>query len=399
MNIRKSIKALEEEFTSYRRAMHENPGTAYEEDFASDLVREKLDEWGISYHHGLAKTGVVATIEGKGNASGKSIGLRADMDALNLIEKNDLPHASKIPGKMHGCGHDGHTAMLLGAAKHLKENPNFDGTVHLIFQPAEEGAKGAETMVKEGLFDKFPCESVYGMHNWPFAPRGTISMRPGLVMAAADFFYIDIIGKGGHAASPHRCVDPIITGTQIISALQTLVSRYSNPLEPVVLSITNFMSGTGANNVIPEDAILSGTLRTFSQELRLELKDRMEHVAKDVASSMGAEIKYKYDFIIDMTINDPAATAFCADVASQVVGKQNVDTNQPQSMGGEDFGAMLLERPGCYVCLGQAEIDTPDSPHNYGLHSSYYDFNDQIIPIGIEYWVQLVETKMPLSAK
>ena len=398
MTLSNSIKTIAAEIAKYRQAMHENPQTAYEETFASDLVCEKLAEWGIAFERGIAKTGVVATIEGQKNTGGRAIGLRADMDALNVIEEPhpEKPHISKTPGKMHACGHDGHTAMLLGAAKYLSETRNFDGKVHLIFQPAEEGHKGAHMMIEEGLFRRFPCDQVFGVHNWPQLPKGTVAMRPGPLMASADVFYITVKGKGGHAAMPHKTIDPIVIGAQIVTALQTLVSRTAHPAEPVVLSIPYFSGGTGAHNVIPDEVKMTGTLRTYDDALRRDFAERIGTTARGIAQAMGAELDYEFKFILDPTINDLGATNFCAEVAGEIFGPHNVDVDVTPSMGGEDFGAMLLERPGCYIWMGQGEPDNPDSPHNAGLHTPRYDFNDGIIPLGIEYWARLVESALPL---
>lgn len=397
MNIRPEITALKDEITDYRRAMHQHPQTAYEETFASDLVAEKLAAWKIPHQRDIAVTGIVATIEGKKNSSKKAIGLRADMDALDILEENNKSWPSKIPGKMHGCGHDGHTAMLLGAAKYLNETRNFDGLVHLIFQPAEEGQKGAHRMIEEGLFRNFPCDQVFGLHNWPILPKGTIAMRTGPIMAASDIFRLKILGRGSHAAQPHRAIDPVVIGSQIVTALQSLISREKSGIEPAVLSITNFKAGTGAHNVIPETAELIGTVRTYDQTLRLRLKERIGAMAQGIAAAMGATVEYSYDLILDPTINDPQATAFCGDIAKSIVGGQNVDMDVDPSMGGEDFGAMLLERPGCYIMMGQGEPDVANSPCNYGLHTPRYDFNDSIIPLGIEYWVRVTEAALPLK--
>ncbi len=391
-NIRNSISAMHEEIAEYRRAMHENPQTAFEETYASNLVAEKLTAWNIPLEREIAVTGIVATIKGTKTDSGKSIGLRADMDALDIIEENNKPWVSKTHGKMHGCGHDGHTAMLLGAAKYLNENREcFNGTVHLIFQPAEEGYGGAHKMIEEGLFDRFPCDSVYGLHNWPRLSRGTIAMREGAIMAAADRFDITIEGQGGHAAAPHKANDPIIVGTHLVNALQTLVSRTADPLEPIVISITNFNAGTGAFNVIPQSANLSGTLRTFDPLLRTQMIERICEMTRDTAALFGAKaecifMKGGYD----PTVNSPDETAFCAKVARELVGDENTDADVTPVMGAEDFGAMLQARPGCYIFLGQAEED-PKSNHNHMVHTPQYDFNDAIIPLGIEYWVRVVE--------
>lgn len=400
MTIRNSIAALKDEIAGYRREMHQNPQTAYEETFAAGLVAEKLREWGIPYESGIGVTGIVATIKGQKD-SGKKIGLRADMDALDILEENNKPWVSKIPGKMHGCGHDGHTAMLLGAARYLNETKNFDGTVHLIFQPAEEGKKGAHRMIEEGLFEKYPCDQVFGLHNWPDIPRGKVAMRPGPIMASADVFRIKILGRGGHAAQPHFTIDPIVIGAQIVTALQALISRERKPTDPAVISITNFHAGSGQHNVIPDNAALIGTLRTYNQELRLRLKERIGQIARQVAQGFGGDIEYKFDFVLDPTINDPDSTEFCAKIARDLFGEANVDANVDPSMGGEDFGAMLLERPGCYIWLGQGEFKEgapePSSPYSQGLHTPRYDFNDEIIPIGIEYWARVVEAALPLK--
>jgi len=390
--IRNSIAALGEEIAGYRRSLHENPQTAYEEEFASSLVQEKLTQWGIPFEAGLAKTGVVATIEGRRNKSGKAIGLRADMDALDITEDPaGKPHASKNPGKMHACGHDGHTAMLLGAAKYLSENNDFDGIVHLIFQPAEEGAKGAHAMLDEGLFERFPCQQIFGMHNWPQLPKGTCAMRAGPIMACADVFHLTVKGSGGHAAMPHKTVDPIVVGAQIVTALQTLVSRNVCPTDPAVVSVTYFAAGEGAHNIIPDEAKLTGTVRAYDEEVRQMLKRKIGEVAGAIAQSMGGSVDYSYDEVLDPTVNDPKATAFCGDIAKGIFGEHNVDTDVDPSLGGEDFGAMLNHVPGCYIWVGQGDAQDPQSKHNQGLHTARYDFNDEIIPIGMEYWVRVVE--------
>ncbi len=398
MKIRNSIQDIQNEITAYRHLLHQNPQTAFEEEFASGLVREKLTEWGIDFEDRIAVTGIVATIEGETNKSGRVIGLRADMDALDIIEEPNKPHVSKIPGKMHGCGHDGHTAMLLGAAKYLSENRNFDGKVHLIFQPAEEGQGGAHKMIEEGLFKRFPMDAIYGMHNWPKLPKGTIAMRKGPIMAAAERFDIHIHGAGGHAAMPHKTFDPIIMGAQIVSALQTLVSRTVDPLDSVVISVTNFNAGTGAFNVIPETAHISGTLRAFLPETRSLMIRRIGEIAADTAKMLGGRAECKFtDGGYDPTINSEAETDQCALIAKALVGDDAVDTNVAPSMGAEDFGAMLQEVPGCYIWMGQGEADE-NSNHNQGLHTPQYDFNDDIIPLGVEYWVRVVESNLAKNA-
>lgn len=397
MSLINSIAAIKDEITACRRELHQNPQTSYEETFASDLVAKKLTEWGIPFKRGIAVTGIVATIEGQKNTSGKAIGLRADMDALDMIEASGQAWASKIPGKMHGCGHDGHTAMLLGAAKYLSETRNFDGKVHLIFQPAEEGGAGAIRMIEEGLFKDFPMQSVFGMHNWPGIPKGKISLRTGPIMASSDSFEITLTGKGGHAALPHLTIDPIVAGSQIVVALQSIVARGVDPIDQGVVSITNFKAGYGASNVIPESAFLSGTFRSFRVETRKFLQRRIEEIATAVAGAMQVKIEIIINDGYDPTINSKAEAEFCAKVARSVVGDANVDEDVAPCMGAEDFGAMLQEVPGCYIMMGQGEPDKKVSPHNKFLHDTGYDFNDEIIPTGIEYWARIAEAAMPLE--
>lgn len=373
-----------------------HPQTAYEEEYAAELVRSKLTEWGVDFEDKIAVTGLVATIEGTSNTSGKAIGLRADMDALDMTEADNKPWKSKTDGKMHGCGHDGHTAMLLGAVKYLNANRDlFNGKIHFIFQPAEEGKKGAHKMMEEGLFERYPCDMIFGVHNWPNSDKGTIKTRTGAIMASADVFRITVKGKGGHAAMPSRGVDPIVVGSHIVTALQTLVSRYSAPQDPVVLSITNFNSGTGMHNVIPDDAFMLGTLRCYNPELRLNLKDRIGQTAHQIAQAMGAELDYEFDLVLDPTINDADVTKLSVAVARDIVGAENVDDNVTPSMGGEDFGAFAHEVPGCFVWIGQGEDAA--SNHSQGLHTVRYDFNDDIIPLGIEYWVRIAEKALPVK--
>jgi amidohydrolase len=392
-----SIAGMKEEIAAYRRELHQNPQTCYEETFASDLVAKKLIEWGIPFERGLAVTGIVATVEGQKTDSGKSIGLRADMDALDILEQSGQPWASKTPGKMHGCGHDGHTAMLLGAAKYLSETRNFNGKVHLIFQPAEEGGGGAIRMIKEGLFQKYPMNAVFGMHNWPEIPKGKIGLRAGPIMASSDVFEIEVTGKGGHGAMPHFAIDPILAASHIVTALQSVVSRQIDSSDQAVISVTNFNAGTGASNVIPGAAKLTGTYRSFRQETRALLKKRIAEITENTSATFGAKADVKFIPGYDPTINSEKESAFCADVARSLVGAENVNASVDSCMGAEDFGAMLQEVPGCYIWMGQRETDRPDSPHNKGLHNAGYDFNDDIIPLGIEYWARLVEAALPLN--
>ncbi len=391
-----SIADMKEEITAYRRALHENPQTAYEETFASDLVASKLKEWGISFERGWAKTGIIATIEGQKTTSGLAIGLRCDMDALDIVEASNQPWASKTHGKMHGCGHDGHTAMLLGAAKYLNETRNFNGRVHLIFQPAEEGGAGAIKMINEGLFKKYPMKGVFGMHNWPGMKMGEIGLKSGPIMASSDSFEITVTGKGGHAAMPHFNIDPIVAGAQIVTALQTIISRQIDPVDQAVLSITNFKSGTGAWNVIPDVAVLTGTFRAFKVETRAFIQRRIQEVGEGIAKSLGCTFKLHVNDGYDPTINSPTESEFCANIARALVGTGNVNANVEPCMGAEDFGAMLQQVPGCYIWMGQA-VDNANSPHNKGLHNAGYDFNDDIIPLGVEYWARVAEGALPLE--
>ena len=396
MTLSNSIAAMKNEIAACRRDLHQNPQTSYEETFASDLVAQKLTERGITFERGMAVTGIVATIEGQRKTSGKAIALRADMDALDIIEKSGQPWASKIPGKMHGCGHDGHTAMLLGAAKYLSETRNFDGTVHLIFQPAEEGGAGAIRMIEEGLFKKYPVNAVFGMHNWPGMKMGEIGLRPGPIMASSDSFEITITGKGGHAAMPHLNIDPLLAAAHVVTALQSIVSRQVDPIDQGVMSITNFNSGTGASNVIPGNAKLTGTYRAFRVETRTMIRQRIEEITRAVSAAFNTTAEFLFNDGYDPTINSVDESIFCANIARDLVGHDNVNANVEPCMGAEDFGAMLQEAPGCYIWMGQSVPDK-DSPHNKGLHNAGYDFNDDIIPLGVEYWARLAEGFLPLA--
>lgn len=390
------VADFKDEITALRRSLHENPQTSYEETFASDLVAEKLTEWGISFKRGYAVTGIVATIEGQKTDSGKVIALRADMDALDITEKSGQAWSSKIPGKMHGCGHDGHTSILLSTARYLQETRNFNGKVHLIFQPAEEGGRGANRMLDEGALKDFPCEQIYGLHNWPWLPFGRVETRVGPLMANVDEFELTIHGQGGHAAYPQATIDPVVIGAQLVNALQTIVSRNSTPTEPLVLSVTNFNAGTGATNVIADSAVLTGTVRSFTEEARQLAKKRVTEICQALAAAHGATITVDYTFELDATVNSAAETAFAAQCAARVVGAENVSTDTPLCMGGEDFGSFLKEKPGCYIFIGQGTKDEK-SPHNQGLHSPFYDFNDDLIPVGSSYFVEIVESALKLD--
>ncbi len=388
MALIKEIKLLHDEMTEWRRDIHQHPELKFEENRTSDLVAAKLEEFGIEIHRGLAKTGVVGTIR---NGDGPSIGLRADMDALPLEEKNTFKHASSNPGKMHACGHDGHTAMLLGAAKHLACSKNFKGTVNLIFQPAEEGGGGGELMIKEGLFEMFPVDSVYGLHNWPGMPAGTFGVGSGPIMAAADMFDLTINGRGGHAALPDQCIDPIVVASQVVSALQTITSRNTHPVDSVVITVTQIHAGD-AYNVIPDSVQMHGTVRTFQTETREKIPSSMLRVAEGVCAAYGTTCELNYMSGYPATINSVPETEISAKAVVDLLGEDKIILNPTPSMGAEDFSYMLEARPGCYVWLG---IGPGKGEAGCMLHSSRYDFNDDVLPTGASYWVKLVENELP----
>jgi amidohydrolase len=388
MTVIKEIKQFHDEMTEWRRDIHQHPELKFEENCTADLVAAKLKEFGIEIHRGLAKTGVVGTIN---NGDGPSIGLRADMDALPLEENNTFKHASRNPGKMHACGHDGHTAMLLGAAKHLASSKNFKGTVNFIFQPAEEGGGGGELMIKEGLFEMFPVDSVYGLHNWPGMPAGIFGVGSGPIMASVDTFDLTINGRGGHAAMPDQCIDPIIIASQVVSALQTIPSRNTHPVDSLVISVTKIHAGD-AYNVIPDSVQMHGTVRTFQPETRKEIPSSMLRVTEGVCAAYGGTCELNYMSGYPATINSVAETEISAKAVVDLFGEENIIRNPTPSMGGEDFSYMLEARPGCYVWLG---IGPGKGEGGCMLHSSRYDFNDDILPIGASYWVKLVENELP----
>ena len=388
MTVIKEIKQFHDEMTEWRRDIHQHPELKFEENRTADLVAAKLEEFGIEIHRGLAKTGVVGTIS---NGDGPSIGLRADMDALPLEEKNTFKHASSNPGKMHACGHDGHTAMLLGAAKHLASSKNFKGTVNFIFQPAEEGGGGGELMIKEGLFEMFPIDSVYGLHNWPGMPAGIFGVGSGPIMASVDTFDLTINGRGGHAAMPDQCIDPIVIASQVVTALQTIPSRNTHPVDSVVISVTQIHAGD-AYNVIPDSVQMHGTVRTFQPETRKEISSSMLRVAEGVCAAYGGTCELNYMSGYPATINSVAEAEISAKAVVDLFGEENIIRNPTPSMGGEDFSYMLEARPGCYVWLG---IGPGKGEGGCMLHSSRYDFNDDVLPIGASYWVKLVENELP----
>jgi len=383
VNINPTIAGWAEDMTAWRRDLHAHPELGFEEQRTSAVVAEKLASWGIDVHRGLAGTGVVGTLAGR-EKSPHSIALRADMDALPLQETNDIPYASSTSGKMHACGHDGHVTMLLGAARYLAQTRDFAGTVHFVFQPAEEGLGGGARMVEDGLFARFPCDAVYGLHNWPGLPLGTVGVRSGPMMAAADSFTIEVIGRGGHAALPHFTVDPVLTAAHIISGLQSLVSRATDPLEAAVVSVTSVQGGH-AHNVIPERVRLLGTARSFSSAVRDALEAGIKRIARATAEASGAQAVVDYRRIFPPLVNASAQVATAASAAATVVGEASVNRDYPPVMGSEDFAYMLEAKPGAYVFLGQA-----GGGHSSMIHSPHYDFNDALLPIGASYWLALV---------
>lgn len=386
MPVINSIAELAAEMTAWRRDLHAHPEIAFEEKRTAAIVAEKLESWGIEVHRGLAGTGVVGTLKGA-RENGRAIGLRADMDALPMDEKNDFAHRSTAPGKMHGCGHDGHTAMLLGAAKYLAETRNFDGTVHFIFQPAEENEGGGRAMVEDGLFERFPVEAVYGLHNMPGLPAGRIALRAGPAMAAFDIFEITIKGKGCHAAMPHLGNDPVVIAAQAVTALQSIVSRASDPIDSVVVSVTQIHGGD-TWNVIPDEVVLRGTARCFDRRIHETLESRIRRVVEGVCAAFGAEMAMRYEQRYPVLVNTEEETARAARAAARVVGEENVEKGAEPLMGSEDFAFMLEARPGCYIWLGNGG---EGEKGGCAVHNPHYDFNDDILAIGASYWASLVE--------
>jgi amidohydrolase len=387
MPIINRVADLADEVAAWRRDFHENPELLFDVHRTAGIVAEKLKSFGCDeVVTGLGRTGVVGVIKGRSNNSGKVIGLRADMDALPIEEATNVPHKSKVPGKMHACGHDGHTAMLLGAAKYLAETRNFDGTAVVIFQPAEEGGGGGNEMLKDGLMERFGVHEVYGMHNMPGIPVGQFAIRPGAMMAAADRFTINIEGKGGHAARPHDCIDPVVVSAHVITALQTVASRSVDPLDSVVVSVCTVKAGD-AFNVIPQTAMLLGTVRTLSPDVRDLAETRIRAIVENVCAAFGAKAEIDYDRGYPVTMNDPDKTEFMANVARAVSGENAVDTTVLPLMGAEDFSYMLEQRPGAYIFLGNGDTA--------GVHHPAYDFNDEASPYGVSLWAKIVETGMP----
>lgn len=388
MPVKNRIAELQPEIAAWRRDFHENPELLYEVHRTVGVVAEKLRSFGVDdIVTGIGRTGVVATIKGRQDTAGRVIGLRADVDALPIQEITGLPYASKTPGVMHACGHDGHTAMLLGAAKYLAETRNFDGTAVLIFQPAEEGGAGAREMCEDGLMARWNIQEVYGMHNWPGVPLGQFAIRPGPFFAATNQFTIQIEGKGGHAAKPHDTIDPTVVGAQMVMALQSIVSRNADPLDSIVVSVTSFRTGSEAYNVIPQTAELRGTVRTLLKETRAFAQERITSIVENIAATFGAKATLRYTQGYPVMVNHDLETEHAVAVASQITGKPVMDI--APTMGGEDFAFMLEERPGAYILVGNG--DTAQ------VHSPEYNFDDEAIPLGSSWYAGMVEARMPIG--
>ena len=389
IKICKEVEELTSEMTEWRHYLHEHPETAFEEYHTSDFVAEKLKSFGLEVSRGMAKTGVVATLSKGVPKSNQAIAFRADMDALDMEEKNKISYRSKNKGKMHACGHDGHMTMLLGAAKVLSESNAFKGTIHFIFQPAEENEGGGGVMVKEGLFEQFPAERIFGMHNFPAVPAGMFGMCVGPMMAAYDVFDINITGVGGHAAMPHLTRDPVITASTIISQLQTLVSRNTHPLDSAVLSVTEIHGGT-AYNIIPDNVIIRGTTRHFNPNVQKLIQTGMEETITGVAKATGTKAELIYEKRYPALVNTELETKQALEVASSLVGESKVIPDLRPIMGSEDFAFMLQKRPGAYMGIGSGS-----ETHSASIHQATYDFNDEILPLGASYWVALAEKLLP----
>ncbi len=390
MKVIDSIVTQAASIAAIRRDIHAHPELCFKEVRTADVVANKLTEWGIPIHRGMGVTGVVGII--KAGTSSKAIGLRADMDALPMQEFNTFAHASKHPNKMHACGHDGHTAMLLAAAQHFAKHRNFDGTVYLIFQPAEEGGGGARVMMEDGLFEKFPMDAVFGMHNWPGTDIGKFAVSPGPVMASTSEFKITVHGKGGHAALPHTSVDPIPAASALVQGFQTIISRNKKPVDAGVISVTMIHAGE-ATNVIPDSCELQGTVRTFTMEVTDMVEKRMKEMATSLSESYGATCDFEFARNYPPTINSVKEAEFARGVMTDIVGEKNVIAQEP-TMGGEDFAYMLQAKPGCYVFIANGDGSHREMGHGAGpcmLHNPSYDFNDDLIPLGATYWVRLAE--------
>ena len=379
-----TIRRKQAQWTSVRRDIHAHPELAYGEHRTAGLVARHLASLGLEVHEGIGQTGVVGVL--RGGRGLRAIGLRADMDALPIQERNEFAHCSRNQGCMHACGHDGHTTMLLAAADALAARPDFDGTVYFVFQPAEEGEAGARAMIEDGLFDRFPMESIFGMHNWPGLPAGTFAVHDGPVMASADRFDIEVTGHGAHAAMPHLGTDPVVAAAALVQAVQTIVSRTLDPLDAAVVSTTMFNAGE-AYNVIPDRARLSGTVRAFSEAVRKRVAARLEALCQGIATSHDVQVRIEFHDGYPATVNTTAEAAICAQVARTLVGTEHVLTGERPSMGAEDFAFFLREKPGCYVWIGNGQ-----EAGGCMLHNPRYDFNDEIIAPGAAFWVELVRT-------
>jgi len=386
MKLIEAIAKNHKELTEWRQDIHAHPELGFEEERTAKLVAERLESFGCEVHRGIGGTGVVGTL--RSGSGTRTMGIRADMDALPIQEANTFDHRSRNDGKMHACGHDGHTTMVLGAAQYLAQTRNFDGTVHFIFQPAEEGLGGAKAMVEDGLFERFPMETVFGIHNRPGLPMGKFAMRSGPMMAGGGFFDINLTGRGAHGARPEASADPIVAASQIVTALQSVVARNVNPQDTAVLSVTRLHSGE-AYNVIPNDATIGGTVRAFAKETLQLLEQRIGEIATGVASGLGVSVDYQFRLIFLPLINEATATKFAGDVAASIVSEDNVNREGPAIMASEDFAYMLNECPGAYINIGNGGGEGSCEVHNPG-----YDFNDQILPLGATYFSRLVEIKL-----
>ena len=387
MVVSNSINQMYAEMKAWRQDLHRIPEIGLEEHETSKYIKSKLSEFNIEFKDGYANTGIVAYIKGSKGNSDKSIGLRADFDALPMPEKNNFDHKSTNEGMMHACGHDGHTSMLLGAAKYLSENNDFDGNVYFIFQPGEEGFAGGQKMIEDGMFDDFKIDEVYALHNWPELPIGSIGVNNGPMMAAVDEFDIIVNGKGGHAAIPQLAIDPVVIASQIVLAVQTIISRSTDPVDKALISITKINGGT-AYNVIDDTVKLGGTIRTFKPETRSFCEKKINEIASGIAKANGAEAKIEFHLTnkYPPTINSKKESEFAANVAKKIFGDANVNTEIDPSMGGEDFSYLLEKKPGSYLYIGQG-----DANHKAHLHTTKYDFNDNLLPIGVNYWAELVK--------
>ncbi len=390
MNLIEPILADAAAVAAIRRDIHAHPELCFQEVRTADVIAQALTDWGIPVHRGLGKTGVVGIV--KNGSSPRAVGLRADIDALPMTEHNTFAHASKHQGKMHACGHDGHTAMLLAAAKHLAKHRNFDGTVYLVFQPAEEGGGGAREMIQDGLFEQFPMEAIFGAHNWPGMKVGAFGVNPGAMMASSNEFRIVIRGKGSHAALPHLGVDPVPVAAQMVMAFQTIITRNRKPIDPGVISVTMIHAGE-ATNVVPDSCELRGTVRTFSLEVLDLIQQRMQQVAEHTSAAFGASCEFEFKRNYPPTVNHAAETAFVQRVLGEVVGDDNVLPFEP-TMGAEDFSFFLQAKPGCYFTIGNGDGAHREGGHGLGpcmLHNPSYDFNDELIPLGATAWVRIAE--------